>query len=325
MARNGSGTMALAEPAFVFDTVIDEGAVNSDLSDIAAEITNSVAVDGQSTMSGALKMGSQKITGLAVGTLLGDAATLRQVQAEAFIWCGTATGTADAIVLTPAPAIAAYAAGQRFVWMASASANTGATTVAISGLSAIALQDGGAALVAGDHAASKMFMGILNTTSTMQIMEVRLADTGVTSVANGGTGVSTASDARTALGVAIGTNVQAYDAATALTDARQLWAEPQYSAPLTDNDGSFNIGAAGDNNFNWTPAAADTLQFTGETAGMSGMIYLANPSAYTISLGAEIDADADCATTLSAAGQYIIGYFCRDGTNVTITYSQDLA
>jgi hypothetical protein len=61
--------------------------------------------------------------------------------------------------------------------MASGSVNTGATTVAISGLGAIALQDNGAALVAGNHAASKMFMGILNTTSTVQIMQVQISGT----------------------------------------------------------------------------------------------------------------------------------------------------
>lgn len=131
--------------------------------------------------------------------------------------------------------------------------------------------------------------------------------------------------AKLGTGALIGTDIQAYDLDTAKTDVRQAYTEPQHSAPLTDNDGSFNIGASGDNNFNWTPAGADTLEFTGETSGMSGMIYLANPSAHAISLGSEIDADADCATTLSAAGQYIIGYFCRDGTNVTITYSADLA
>jgi hypothetical protein len=79
--------------------------------------------------------------------------------------------------LTPSPPITAYAAGQRFVWMASGVTNTTATTVAISGLGAIALQDNGAALTAGQHAAGKMFMGILNTTSTVQIMQVQVSGT----------------------------------------------------------------------------------------------------------------------------------------------------
>ena len=63
------------------------------------------------------------------------------------------------------------------MWMASGSTNTTATTVAISGLTAIALQDNGAALTAGQHAAGKMFMGILNTTSTVQIMQVQVSGT----------------------------------------------------------------------------------------------------------------------------------------------------
>ena len=112
-----------------------------------------------------------------VGSASTDSLSLGQAQAEAFVWCGTAEGGADAITLAPTPAITAYAAGQRFVWMASSSTNTTATTVAISGLGAIALQDNGAALTAGQHAAGKMFMGILNTTSTVQIMQVQVSGT----------------------------------------------------------------------------------------------------------------------------------------------------
>ena len=173
MARNGTGTYALPESAFVFDTVVDEAAVNSNFSDIASEITNSVAKDGQSTMTGALKMGAQKITGMAVGTAQGDGVTLRQVQAEAMIWCGTAGGTADAITLTPSPAIAAYAAGQRFVWIAGASPNTGAMTVAVSGLTTKAAQNDGSALAAGDHAAGKMYIGVYDGTQ-FQISRFRI-------------------------------------------------------------------------------------------------------------------------------------------------------
>ena len=177
MARNGSGTYSNPYPNFVSGTVISSNEVDANNSDIATALTQSIAVDGQSVVTGDIPLATHKFTAMKVGTAATDSLSLGQAQAEAFIWCGTAGGGADAITLSPSPAITAYAAGQRFVWMASGSTNTGATTVAISGLGAIALQDNGAALTAGQHAASKMFMGILNTTSTVQIMQVQISGT----------------------------------------------------------------------------------------------------------------------------------------------------
>jgi hypothetical protein len=55
MARNGSGTYSLPEDAFVFDTVISHTDVNSNFSDIATEITNSVDKDGQTPITGILQ------------------------------------------------------------------------------------------------------------------------------------------------------------------------------------------------------------------------------------------------------------------------------
>ena len=177
MARNGSGTYSNPYPNFISGTVISSSEVDANNSDIATALTQSIAVDGQSVVTGDIPLATHKFTAMKVGTAATDSLSLGQAQAEAFIWCGTASGGADAITLSPSPAITAYAAGQRFVWMASGSTNTGATTVAISGLGTIALQDNGAALTAGQHAAGKMFMGILNTTSTVQIMQVQVSGT----------------------------------------------------------------------------------------------------------------------------------------------------
>ena len=177
MARNGSGTYSNPYPNFISGTVISSSEVDANNSDIATALTQSIAVDGQSVVTGDIPLATHKFTAMKVGTAATDSLSLGQAQAEAFVWCGTAGGRADAITLSPSPAITAYAAGQRFVWMASGSTNTGATTVAISGLGAIALQDNGAALTAGQHAAGKMFMGVLNTTSTVQIMNVQVSGT----------------------------------------------------------------------------------------------------------------------------------------------------
>jgi len=175
MARNGSGVYTNPHSNFVAGTVISSTEVDANNSDIATALTQSIAVDGQTTVTANIPMSANKFTGLAVGSASGDSLSLGQAQAEAFAWCGTAGGTADALTLSPSPAITAYAAGQRFVWMAGSSDNTTATTVAISGLSTIALQDNGAALVAGNIEANMMFMGVLDTTSTMQIMQVQVS------------------------------------------------------------------------------------------------------------------------------------------------------
>lgn len=55
MPRNGSGSMAVVN-TFSPSTTISSSQMNANLSDIGDEITNSLALDGQSTMTGVLKL-----------------------------------------------------------------------------------------------------------------------------------------------------------------------------------------------------------------------------------------------------------------------------
>lgn len=68
MPRNASGTFSLAKPAFVAGTTIVSADMNSDLSDIATGLTESLATTGVSVMTGPLK--------LAAGTLGAPSLTL---------------------------------------------------------------------------------------------------------------------------------------------------------------------------------------------------------------------------------------------------------
>jgi hypothetical protein len=58
MPRNGSGSYTLPQAAFVPGTTISSSAVNSDFSDIATALTDSIAADGQTPITGALKQDS---------------------------------------------------------------------------------------------------------------------------------------------------------------------------------------------------------------------------------------------------------------------------
>ena len=80
MSRNGSGTYSLpAGNPVVTGTTISSSWANTTLSDIATALTGSVASDGQTTMTGNLQMGSNKITGLAAGTASTDAVNYGQL------------------------------------------------------------------------------------------------------------------------------------------------------------------------------------------------------------------------------------------------------
>lgn len=104
-------------------------------------------------------------------------------QGGTLTWCGTSGGTANALTLTPSPAITAYAAGQVFRFKSGASANTGATTVAISGLAAIALQSNGAACVGGEILANKWYEILLTSATNAQLIGSYIHTTGNETIA----------------------------------------------------------------------------------------------------------------------------------------------
>lgn len=173
MPRNGSGVAVKAVTDFVASTVISESDMNLLMNDNIDMLTQSISRDGQTVILNNLPMATKIFTDLGNGAVATDSANLGQVQAEATAWTGVATGTADALLLTPTPAITAYAAGQRFVFVASASPNTGATTVNVNSVGVKAVENAGAALIADDIDADKMYQIIYDGTA-FQIMKIAL-------------------------------------------------------------------------------------------------------------------------------------------------------
>lgn len=122
--------------------------MDAEMDGFATGLSTCITKDGQTTITADIPFANNKITGLGAATALTDAATFGQVQSQASNGA-TVGGTADAITLTVSPAITAYAALQRFRFVATGT-NTGAVTVAVSGLATKAIQANGVALVAGD-------------------------------------------------------------------------------------------------------------------------------------------------------------------------------
>jgi hypothetical protein len=100
----------------------------------------------------------------------------------------------------------------------------------------------------------------------------------------------------------------------------QSWTGSQRGTPSVVTDGTLDLNTA--NNFKYTPGAADTLEFTNETAGQSGFITVINPSAYAIATGSEVKKSSTW--DISTAGTYLVSYY-SDGTNVYLSASAALA
>lgn len=198
MADDGNGVFSLPSAAFVNGTTASATTVNANFSDIAAALTARVTRDGSGAMSGALAMGSNRITGLSTGTARTDAATVAQVQDSAPMWGGTAGGTADALTLTLTPAIASYTTGLTVRFIVGGSVNTGAATLAINGLTATAIRIGlaASALSPGDLPAGALAEVTYDGT-VFRLTQVQPAGVGIALIR-----AANAADARTLLDAA---------------------------------------------------------------------------------------------------------------------------
>ena len=101
MSRNGSGVYSLppSNPV-ITGTTISSTWANNTMNDLAAALTDSVAADGQTPMTGNLDLNTHKIVNLVAGTASGDAIEFAQFKTPTFT--GNVTMSSTGFALIPA-------------------------------------------------------------------------------------------------------------------------------------------------------------------------------------------------------------------------------
>lgn len=168
--------------------------------DLADGINATLAKNGENAATGNLNLGNNRYTNAADGTAGDDLATVSQAQSGGLNYA-TDTGAANAYVISPSPAITAYAAGQTFRFIA-VNANTGASTLNVSGLGTKTIKKNGNTtdLASGDIAANDMVTVVYDGTVfqvTVILSGVAWGD--VTGTLSNQTDLQTALDAKAPL------------------------------------------------------------------------------------------------------------------------------
>ena len=173
MARNGSGTFVR-----LFNWVTDLGnsvpvtasRMDSEQDGFATALSESIARDGQTTLTANIPFATFKITGLGNGSARTDSIALGQVQDNTYEYLGENGGAADAYTFTPSPSIIAYVEGQSWtIKIGAGDGNTGASTFDISAVASrdIKKSDGAGSTVdleSGDLVAGSLYQIIDNGT-----------------------------------------------------------------------------------------------------------------------------------------------------------------
>ena len=165
---------------------------------------------------------------------------------------------------------------------------------------------------------------IANTT-----IDVTAKITGAVPVANGGSGSTSASAARTALGVAVGSDVQAFDSDNAVTDAQQTFSKAQlgstYTAALATTSGVLDFDTY--QNFILTLAnGSNTLAeptTEGSQVGQTGYMIFIQPStgtAASLSLHGDYESPASGGIAISTGNNDydILGYVVKADNSILL-------
>ena len=175
---------------------------------------------------------------------------------------------------------------------------------------------------------------IANTTITggkiaNSTIDVTSKITGAVPIANGGSASTSASAARTALGVAVGSDVQAFDSDIVVTDAQQTFSKAQigstYTAALATTSGVLDFDTY--NNFILTLAngsnslAEPTTE--GSQVGQTGYMIFIQPSSGTaasLSLHGDYESPAAGGITLSTANNDydVLGYVVKADNSILL-------